>query len=96
MSTWTVVGLRDGDSGELLVAGVLEGEHPARDSGPLSGRFGRYCTFVQADTADQAERLACAAVDGDALGDVDEAAVSPEPLWPALVCAGPDMFQADR
>jgi hypothetical protein len=96
VKTWTVVGLVDvasGDaSGELLVAGVVEGRHPVSDTTVRTGRYSRYVAFIEAATADQAEARALAEHDGDVLGDVDEQA--PEPLWPVLVCAGPDVFAA--
>lgn len=60
---YTVVGLIDPDSDELLVAGVIPGEHDCVDSGPLGDRFFRYAISVQASNPQEAERLAQCVVD---------------------------------
>jgi hypothetical protein len=60
--TWTVLGLIAPGSDELLVAGVVQGEHQCADSHPQTGGYGRYATSVTAGDPDEAERLAAAEV----------------------------------
>ncbi|WP_367139322.1 hypothetical protein [Saccharothrix sp. HUAS TT1] len=54
---YTVVGLVDGDAGELLVAAVFDGEHPRVDVGKTPG-YERVALLVDADNRVQAERFA--------------------------------------
>lgn len=55
---FTVVGLRDNDSGEFLPAGVLPGSVPCLESDDDSGGLQRVAYSVQAGDPDQAEELA--------------------------------------
>lgn len=55
--TFTVVGLIEDDSGELLVSGVVKGEIPMADSGDTYG-FTRWAQSYQATDAADAEAQA--------------------------------------
>ncbi|HCT77968.1 MAG TPA: hypothetical protein DGT23_15515 [Micromonosporaceae bacterium] len=57
--TFTVVGLVHPETKELLVAGVIEGQHEAAEHRVFSpGKFLRWCDFVDATSADEAEENA--------------------------------------
>jgi hypothetical protein len=57
VTTYTVIGLvRDG---RLIVAGVIEGDHPVIDTDPGDDQDGyRYATSVEADSPDEAAHAA--------------------------------------
>lgn len=62
MTTYTVIGLVIDD--RLIVAGVVEGAHPCRDSDPGDDQHGyRYATQVEADSPDEAAHAATLEVD---------------------------------
>ena len=65
MTTWTVTGLLDEQSSELLVAAVIPGVHVAADPASHTGELGRFCLTVEADSAEKAEAIACAMAEGD-------------------------------
>jgi hypothetical protein len=56
---YTVIGLRDISSGEVLVAGVVEGRINIADvDAPQRGDYERVSEWVEADNARDAEQLA--------------------------------------
>jgi hypothetical protein len=57
MPAFTVIGLIDNNSGELLVAGVVPGEVGCLDSFETEG-FTRWADSFEADGTDEAEHLA--------------------------------------
>ena len=64
MSTYTVIGLWIDD--ELVIAGVVEGDVPVVDNGPDAGDgYQRYAQPVEADSPDDAERVALELASGD-------------------------------
>jgi hypothetical protein len=57
--SYTVFGVIDHDTGELHVAGVIEGAHRALGDAPTqTTQYGRYATTVEAASADEAEQFA--------------------------------------
>jgi len=67
MGKYTVIGLWVED--EPVVAGVIEGEHPAVDSDPFDSRFrGRWMTSVDAEGPAEAEIAAVAELEDSLLG----------------------------
>ena len=60
MPTFTVLALRHPDDGTLLIAGVIEGDHPTVDTATDSLGFERYATHVEAEGSEAAEAAALA------------------------------------
>ena len=59
MTMFTVIGLRDSGSGELLIAGVVEGDRPTVDDDQNgTAGFERWCAVVEADNWRDAEHAA--------------------------------------
>jgi len=58
MPMYTVIALRDPDAGTLLIAGVIEGDHPCLDTTMSSGGLERYATSVEAASPEAAEAVA--------------------------------------
>lgn len=59
MSTYTVFALTNTDDPDaFLVAGVVEGDHPAVDSDPYEEPWCRYATVVEAASPAEAEEQA--------------------------------------
>ena len=63
MRTYTVTGLLDEQDGDLYVAASHEGRHPSADTTrttdvPGFGQMTRFLSYIEADTADEAERIA--------------------------------------
>jgi redox-regulated HSP33 family molecular chaperone len=63
MKVWTVIGLVDEQNGDLYVAAVLAGRHEAQDTELTTrmegyGELSRFVTYVDADSAEQAEAIA--------------------------------------
>lgn len=54
---YTVIGLVD-DNCDLLVAGVIEGDHCIVDTQYESGGLSRYAACVEANSPDEAEEVA--------------------------------------
>lgn len=63
MPIFTVIGLWLDD--ELTIAGVVEGDVKAVDSGPEAGGLQRYCQSFEADSPDEAEVAATLAAEQD-------------------------------
>jgi hypothetical protein len=57
MATFTVIGLRDED-GDLTVAGVIRGEHNCVDTRWGAAGASRWASSFEAESAEDAERLA--------------------------------------
>ena len=63
MKTYTVTGLLDEQEGDLYVAASQPGRHPAADDMqttdvPGFGQMTRFISYIEADSADEAERIA--------------------------------------
>lgn len=59
MTMFSVIGLRDSGSGELHIAGVVVGGRGCVDDDQNgAARFERWCAVVEADSWQEAERLA--------------------------------------
>jgi hypothetical protein len=62
MATFTVFGLVELDRQELIVAAVVAGEVDAIDENAYGGDLMRYADTFEAETPEEAEQLAVAAV----------------------------------
>lgn len=70
---WTVAALHKTRSDELLIAAVFEGHrHDESSAVYTNGELYRFLRFVEAPTADAAERLVLADFDTAGLDDEDE------------------------
>jgi hypothetical protein len=63
MRVYTVIGLADESAGELYVAGVFPGQHRTLDASPVTrvpgaGHLSRWAGHFEADSADEAEKIA--------------------------------------
>jgi hypothetical protein len=77
MGMYTVIGLWQGD--EMIVAGVIEGEHEAVDSDPGDYRYnGRFATTVEAEDPEAAEHQAKVEMGGYIDDDESEAEAGEE------------------